>query len=137
MTQKKKHRGPSKGRRPRGNNRARAVLSVVKTDNTFKINHTGDGCLNQSIFWLGKCIHCNCKLYVTEQGNTEATLEHIDPLCNGGESTDPRNLALACEKCNNEKGVRHDRHVGKGGRADEVVAALRARRSMRWREPIA
>jgi len=68
-------------------------------------------------------------------GETGATLEHIQPLCDGGHSTEPENLALACARCNNEKGVRHDQHAGKGGRADEVIAALKEKRMQRWRDP--
>jgi 5-methylcytosine-specific restriction endonuclease McrA len=83
--------------------------------------------------WVGKCIHCNSKLFVTDNGSTDATVEHIKPLCDDGDPTDPRNLALACRRCNNEKGVRHDMHAGKGGRADEVIAQLQAKREERWR----
>ncbi len=83
--------------------------------------------------WVGKCIHCNTKLFVTDQGNTEATVEHIRPLCAGGDPFDPRNLALACSRCNNAKGIHHDQHVGKGGRADEVIASLQSKRDSRWR----
>ena len=68
------------------------------------------------------------------QGSTNATIEHIVPLCDGGDPTDPRNLSLACASCNNEKGIRHDKHAGKGGRADEVIRALQEKRAHRWRE---
>jgi len=84
--------------------------------------------------WCGKCIHCGTRLYVTVEGSTTATIEHIQPLCDGGDPHDPRNLALACSRCNNEKGVRHDMHAGKGGRADEVIAQLQAKRAERWRD---
>ena len=57
-------------------------------------------------------------------------------MCNGGEATDPRNLALACKRCNNEKGIHHDKHAGKGGRADEVIATLLAKRLKRWKDPV-
>ena len=103
------------------------MLSVVATDNTFYVGFTDPP------VYVGRCIHCNTMLIATMQG---ATLEHILPLCAGGDPTDPRNLALACKGCNNEKGVRHDRHVGKGGRADEVVTALQDKRLARWREPV-
>jgi len=82
--------------------------------------------------WVGKCIHCNTKLYVTDLGATDATVEHIKPLCDDGAAIDPHNLALACVRCNNEKGVRHDQHAGKGRRADEVIAALLEKRMSRW-----
>jgi len=83
--------------------------------------------------WMGKCIHCNSKLFVTASGETDATVEHIKPLCDDGDSHDLRNLALACKRCNNEKGIRHDQHSGKNGRADEVIAALQEKRDLRWR----
>lgn len=105
------------------------VLEVVRTDNTFYVG------FSDPPVYVGKCIHCNSHLYVTMQGNTDATLEHIQPLCNDGEATDPKNLALACKRCNNEKGVRHDQHAGKGGRADEVIAALMEKRMKRWKQP--
>lgn len=129
MANKKNHKVAPEGFRLKGIARARAVLSIVATDNTFAPFKTeGD--------WLGKCIHCNAKLLVTKQGSTPATIEHINPLCNHGEAIDPRNLALACARCNNMKGVHHDQHVGKGGRADEVIAMLQQKRLVRWREPV-
>lgn len=73
---------------------------------------------------------------MTLQGITDATVEHIKPLCDGGASRDLSNLALACKRCNNEKGIHHDQHAGKGGRADEVITALLAKRMLRWREPV-
>jgi len=124
------------------NKRAEVVLSIVATDNTFspvvgrptleEFAHRLS--LRSQIGWMGRCIHCETHLYVTMQGSTESTIEHIAPLCDGGDPTDPHNLALACSRCNNEKGIRHDRHAGKGGRADEVIRALQEKRSTRWRE---
>lgn len=133
MVRKKKGQGPPEGHRPKGAAREQVVLAIVATDNTFHLY--GDAKIGEPQTWIGRCIHCNTRLVVTPQGSTEATLEHINPLCAGGESIDPRNLALACKRCNNEKGVRHDQHVGKGGRADEVIAALQEKRQRRWREP--
>jgi len=86
-----------------------------------------------NIPWRGKCIHCNAGILVHSDGATTATIEHINPQCNGGDKFDPHNLALACVRCNNEKGIRHDKHAGEGGRADEVIAALQFRRQTRWR----
>lgn len=137
MARKQKHRGPPEGHRPKGNARAQVVLSIVLTDNTFHriaVHPEHKFTLIQP--WVGRCIHCNTKLLVHHDGSTDATLEHINPLCAGGDAIDPRNLALACVRCNNQKGIRHDQHVGKGGRADEVVTALQAKRLARWREPV-
>lgn len=123
MAKKKKH-----VRSPRGSKRLDLVLEIVRTDSTFSLHDSGD--------WVGKCIHCNSKLVVDPDGMTSATIEHIDPLCNDGSRSDVRNLALACSRCNNEKGIRHDRRAGCGGRADDVIAALQARRNDRWRDAV-
>lgn len=124
--------------RVRAPNRAEVVLSIVATDNTFVVAKEqwrfGPPAGHRPC-WVGRCIHCNTKIFVTPDGLTDGTIEHIKPLCVGGDPTDPRNLALACSRCNNRKGIEHDTHAGKGGRADEVIAALQAKRAERWREP--
>lgn len=126
--------------RARGTSRSELVLGIVATDSTFAptfasaVDIERGPCCETG--WCGKCIHCNTKLYVGLRGQTDATVEHIRPLCDGGDPTDPRNLALACAGCNNEKGIRHDGHAGRGGRADEVIAQLQAKRQSRWREPV-
>lgn len=135
MARKKKEQGPPEGHRAKGASREQVVMSIVATDATF--NLVGDPRQGQQQAWVGRCIHCNTRLYVTPQGSTDATVEHINPLCAGGQATDPRNLALACSRCNNEKGIRHDQHAGKGGRADEVITALWEKRQARWRDPVA
>ena len=140
MSRKKAKRAPTtepkvtqKPGRPKGMNRSRVVLSVVETDNTFEMVTS---CAPDPHHWVGKCIHCNTRLFVLDNGATDATLEHIKPLCDGGDPIDPHNLALACQRCNNRKGIDHDKHAGKGGRADEVIAALQALRRSRWREAV-
>lgn len=110
--------------------RARTVLTVVATDTTFRPATSAP-----DSGWCGKCIHCGTSVFVSVNGDTAATIEHIQPRCNGGAQADPRNLALACKPCNNRKGVDHDRDAGRGGRADEVIRALQARRASRWRDP--
>jgi 5-methylcytosine-specific restriction endonuclease McrA len=110
------------------------VLAIVETDVTFE-KHPNKDMHHGLDVWVGKCIHCNRKLVVTYCGTTDATIEHVMPLCNDGQAQDVRNLALACKGCNNEKGIRHDRHAGRGGRADEVITALQNKRMSRWREP--
>ena len=105
------------------------LLAAAVTDSTFE-RTTLDG----KTVWVGKCIHCNSKLVVADDGRSlgEATLEHVWPQTQGG-TNDAINLAVACARCNREKGTRHD-HRG-GQRLDEVVAVLRARRIERWRDP--
>ena len=107
------------------------LLAAAVTDTTFE-RATLDG----RAVWVGKCIHCNSKLVVADDGRSlgVATLEHVWPETQGG-TNDVANLAVACARCNREKGTRHD-HRG-GQRLDEVVALLQARRRERWRDPAA
>ena len=104
------------------------LLAAAVTDKTFERT-----VLDGKPVWVGKCIHCNSKLVVADDGRSlgEATLEHVWPQTQGG-TDDAQNLAVACARCNREKGTRHD-HRG-GQRLDEVVALLRTRRSERWRD---
>lgn len=105
------------------------MLAAAVTDRTFERTR-----LDDRVVWVGKCIHCNSKLVVADDGRSlgEATLEHIIPQTQGG-TNDVNNLAVACGRCNREKGKRHDRK--RGGRLDEIVAMLQARRAERWRDP--
>jgi 5-methylcytosine-specific restriction endonuclease McrA len=105
------------------------LLAAAVTDETFART-----VLDGKTVWVGKCIHCNSKLVVADDGRPmgEATLEHVWPETQGG-TNDVENLAVACARCNREKGSRHD-HRG-GQRLDEIVAVLRQRRKERWRDP--
>jgi 5-methylcytosine-specific restriction endonuclease McrA len=105
------------------------LLAAAVTDKTFE-RTTLDG----KPVWVGKCIHCNSKLVIAEDGRSlgEATLEHVWPETQGG-TNDVANLAVACARCNREKGSRHD-HRG-GAKLEQIVALLQARRRERWRDP--
>ncbi|MDX2088651.1 MAG: HNH endonuclease [Kofleriaceae bacterium] len=105
------------------------LLAAAVTDKTFERTR-----LDDRVVWVGKCIHCNSKLVVADDGRSlgEATLEHIIPQARGG-TDEVMNLAVACGRCNREKGKRHDHK--RGARLDDVVAVLQARRVERWREP--
>lgn len=105
------------------------LLAAAVTDSTFERRS-----LDGRPVWVGKCIHCNSKLVVADDGRSlgEATLEHVWPEAQGG-TNDVTNLAVACARCNREKGTRHD-HRG-GPRLEQVVALLQARRLERWRDP--
>lgn len=109
--------------------RHRLLLAAAATDATFS-RAEPDG----RPVWVGKCIHCNAKLVLAADGRTlgEATLEHIIPQTRGGTNA-LANLAVACARCNREKGKRHDHK--RGLRLDDVVATLQARRTARWRDP--
>lgn len=105
------------------------LLAAAVTDRTFE-RATLDG----EVVWVGRCIHCNTKLTVGHDGRARgaATLEHIWPTAQGG-GEELANLAVACARCNREKGTRHDHRRTPRGR--EVSEALRARRLERWRDP--
>jgi 5-methylcytosine-specific restriction endonuclease McrA len=106
------------------------MLAIVATDNTFTAQM-----LDGKRAWVGKCIHCTAKLVVGDDGRPlgAATIEHIWPQTLGG--TDAlSNLALACDRCNRQKGVRHDHKRADDPRLLEVVATLRRRRAERWRD---
>lgn len=105
------------------------LLAAAVTDKTFERTR-----LDDRTVWVGKCIHCNRKLVVADDGRSlgEATLEHITPQTRGGTNA-IANLAVACGRCNREKGKRHDHK--RGERLDAVVATLQARRAERWRDP--
>lgn len=105
------------------------LLAAAVTDRTFARTE-----LDGQRVWVGRCLHCNKKLVVRDDGKaiSEATLEHIWPQTQGG-GDDLANLAVACAGCNREKGTRHD-HKG-GAKLAEVVETLRARRQARWRDP--
>lgn len=113
-----------------GDARRRLILDIISSDSTFELYTFRDG----AQVWVGKCIHCNARMTVNTNGETGFTIEHIVPRYANG-TNNLKNLALACGGCNQEKGRRHDQHVGKGGRADEIVSSLQAKRLSRWRDP--
>jgi 5-methylcytosine-specific restriction endonuclease McrA len=111
--------------------RGQKVLAIVATDKTFTKRRVRD-----ELMWVGKCLHCNTTLCVALDGDTrgQATIEHILPRGHGG-SEALSNLALACARCNQQKGVRIDSRDARDPRLSEVVEQLLERRRRRWREP--
>lgn len=106
------------------------VLGIVSTDSTFeRAVVRGEEC------WVGRCIHCNVRIVVDDEGSTLATIEHIFPRTHGG-TDDVENLALACRRCNGEKGVRHDQREKNDPKFIEIVEALRAKKRARKRAPV-
>ena len=86
--------------------------------------------------WSGRCIHCNRKVGLEADGRPfgGTTLEHIVPRHHGG--TDRfDNLAIACSRCNNQKGTRLDTLRRDDPQLVKVIEFLRARREARLREP--
>lgn len=113
------------------NRKRRLLLRVAESDRTFEWRDL-DG---ESVL-QGKCIHCAKKL-VIDQGGTPlngATLEHIIPKNHGG-TDDLENLAIACARCNAEKGLRHDHKRRNDPKLQEIVSRLQARRRERFRDP--
>lgn len=107
------------------------LLGAAVTDTTFART-----ILDGETVWVGKCIHCNAKLVIRDDGRAmgAATLEHVRPQAQGGDNR-LENLAVACNRCNREKGTRHDHGKGDRARLDEVVRLLSERRMARWRDP--
>jgi 5-methylcytosine-specific restriction endonuclease McrA len=107
------------------------ILGIVATDRTFAAT-----VLDGVRVWVGKCIHCTAKLVVSDTGAPMgvASIEHIWPQNLGG-TDELTNLALACNRCNREKGHRHDHKHAKDPRLLQIVEQLRARRAERWRDP--
>lgn len=108
----------------------RRVLAIVATDSTFELVDAPGGRV-----WSGKCLHCGSRLAVSIEGELlgTATVEHIVPRGQGG-NDDLENLGLACARCNQEKGRRHDVTRHPSARALEIIARLQQRRRERWRE---
>ena len=104
------------------------ILAIVRTDSTFtRMEQRG------TPVWCGKCIHCNTRLLVSLDGNTEATVEHIVALNHGGTHALP-NLALACQRCNHLKGKRTDWRHANDAQVQALTTALQAKRQARWRD---
>ncbi len=109
----------------------RRVLDIIATDATFeRADFRGHE------VWLGKCLHCNAHLMVELSGEpiSRVTIEHIVPRVHGGTNA-LENLGLACARCNQGKGSRHDRNYLKDARAQALVSRLQERRRERWRAP--
>ena len=93
-----------------------------------------------------RCLHCRAHLTVASDGTPlgRSTLEHVVPRSWFGRRAaddltsgltgpdDPRNLALACARCNQQKGRGPDAAGPADARAHEIVSALLARRRARF-----
>ena len=100
--------------------------------------------------WTTRCLHCRTRLQVAADGEAlgGSSLEHVVPQAwfglraaaglttqVGEDRDDPRNLAVACRTCNQDKGKGPDARGPQDHRAHEVVAMLLAKRLDRWRPP--
>ena len=104
------------------------MLMCAAVDRTFTY---GGGRLGT---WVGKCIHCRRKLGLDADGTSQgtATLEHITPRTHGGTNT-LDNLAIACARCNTQKGRKLDILPLKDARLQNVIRILTERRLARLR----
>jgi len=100
--------------------------------------------------WQTRCLHCRTRLQVRGDGTPlgAASLEHVvaqawfgkraaSPFTSqvGDDADDARNLAIACTRCNHDKGKGPDARGPQDARAFEVVQALLMKRLARWRDP--
>ncbi|MFN9720232.1 MAG: HNH endonuclease [Planctomycetota bacterium] len=97
--------------------------------------------------WRTPCLHCRSKLLLAEDGEdlNGATREQVVPQCWVEKRSavdliqgltgpdDPCNLALACARCYQGKGARHDATGPNHPRAREVVTQSKQRRMERWK----
>lgn len=116
------------------------IRSVLLTDREATLH---DG------IWRVRCLHCRHPLHFSKAGEPldGATLEHIVPrrwfgkraaasLTSGLQGPDdPRNLALACARCNQQKGWGPDARGPEDEHAWMIVATLLARRAERYVTP--
>lgn len=99
--------------------------------------------------WRIRCLHCRHALHLAQTGEPldGGTLEHIVPRSWFGRRAaahltanlhgpdDPRNLALACARCNQQKGKGPDARGPEDARAQEIVSALLEQRARRYLTP--
>lgn len=118
----------------------RLLLLVLETDARVERTSTG---------WISRCVHCRSRLRVDEpiDSRTGATLEHIVPRSWFGEAAaselvaqldcpdDPRNLAIACARCNHAKGMGPDARGPSDPDAMRVIRRLAATRLRQYRPP--
>jgi hypothetical protein len=100
--------------------------------------------------WETRCLHCRTRLWLDADGTPRghASLEHVVPrawfgqrsaasLCAqvDDDADGARNLAIACARCNHDKGKGPDARGPSDARAFDVVGAMLGRRMDRWRDP--
>jgi hypothetical protein len=110
----------------------RLLLWCAATDRTFeRASIAGEPAL------IGKCIRCGRKLALALDGRplSQATLEHVIPRTHGG-TDELGNLAIACARCNAQKGYRQDFKPAADPGLQHLIAVLQQRRMERQRRPL-
>lgn len=118
----------------------RLFLSAILTDAEAS---------QDAIGWRTRCLHCRTRLHVDDRGEPlgSASLEHVVPRAWFGKRAaaaltaqvgdapdDARNLAIACTRCNHDKGKGPDARGPQDPRAYEVIETLLSKRLARWRD---
>ena len=113
--------------------RGQLILALVACDRTFS-PASGHGWGPKGPVWVGKCIHCRSALVVGAAGEVtrQVTIEHIVPKAAGGADV-PSNLALACARCNHQKGSRLDARGLGDERLARLISTLQRERTRRLR----
>jgi 5-methylcytosine-specific restriction endonuclease McrA len=109
------------------NKHRQLFLSLIASDRTYEsLRISGEQ------VWAGRCIHCNKKLLFSLSGEplSEGSLEHILPQTHGG-TDDLNNLAIACKRCNHQKGKRHDCKPLSDEGLQNMIALLQQRKKER------
>ena len=104
-------------------------LSLIVTDQTYEQTF-----VRGEEVWVGRCIHCNKKLVFALDGAplSEGSIEHIVPQNHGGGDA-ASNLAIACKRCNHQKGKRHDWKPLSNPGLQNVIQILLRRKAERAR----
>ena len=104
------------------------LLMCAAQDHTFKYSGGQRGT------WVGKCIHCRRKIGLDADGTPHGgtSLEHIVPRTHGGMNA-LDNLALACTRCNGQKGRKVDVLPWNHSRLQSMIQQLRDERQKRLR----
>lgn len=104
----------------------------------LRVMETDTQAMRRDDAWVAPCLHCRSTLAVGPDGAPRGgtTLEHIVPRSwfrrraarplveRVGTPEDLRNLAVACARCNQQKGRQHDADGPTSERAREVVSTL-------------
>jgi 5-methylcytosine-specific restriction endonuclease McrA len=106
---------------------ATLLNAIAATDGTFH---------REGQSWVGKCLICRGPLRFDALTGVGATVEHIMPRARGG-GNELRNLGVAHQRCNVEKGIHWD--GGRRGRAqperyEVLMARYLACRAEHWRD---
>lgn len=116
------------------------MLSAARSDSCAEASDRG---------WITRCLHCRSRIGIAADGEPwpGTTLEHVVPrawfgkpaaaalVARVGAADDARNLALACARCNHQKGRGPDAQGPADAKARAIVERLLETRLLRWRAP--